>query len=68
MERIGDTAPLMIRIAELQYENDKLLQKVQQLQEENYSWLLNFIKTTKQSYELQTNRSSSKKHYSKRHG
>jgi len=68
MERIGDTTPLMIRIAELQYENDKLLQKVQQLQEENYSWLLNFIKTTKQSYELQTNRSSSKKHYSKRHG
>ena len=68
MERIGDTTPLMIRIAELQYENDKLFQKVQQLQEENYSWLLNFIKTTKQSYELQTNRSSSKKHYSKRHG
>jgi len=68
MERIGDTTPLMIRIAELQYENDKLFQKVQQLQEENYSWLLNFIKTSKQSYELQTNRSSSKKHYSKRHG
>lgn len=58
----------MIRIAELQYENDKLFQKVQQLQEENYSWLLNFIKTSKQSYELQTNRSSSKKHCSKRHG
>jgi hypothetical protein len=63
MERIEDTTPLMIRIAELQYENDKLIQKVQQLHEENYSWLLNFIKTTKQSYGLQINPTSSKKYY-----